>query len=274
MKRSLITDPAGEALAWLLSASENCLDSGSLDALLAAALDGVGGDSSIVLPDGFLLVFPASQALDVWRNIVHVYCLDEYRLRGTRVEGDYLVDIGSYIGVSVLRLASLFPGLPITAVEPNPKAARYLRLNIEGNGLAGRVHVLEAALWTRRGTAVLHVPRDWVNASLDAGYAAALGGSPLEQVKVQTLTLADLLRGGRAALIKMDAEGVEGPVLQNEAGAALEPKRAHTLVVELHERGTALAARRLLEDVGYTCSLHSLSGTIQWVLTCRPASSS
>ena len=270
MKRSLITDPSGEALAWLVSVSEECLG-GSAGVLLDAVLNSANGDLSVTLPDGSLLVFPANQVLDVWRNIIHVYCLDDYRFKSLNPEGAYLVDIGSYIGVSVLRLASMFPGTPIIAVEPNPLSARYLSLNIEANGLANRVKLVRAALWVQRGIATLHVPRDWVNASIDGAYATSLGGHLVETIQVQTLTLGDLLREERAALVKIDIEGAERQVVEREAGRTLEPSRGHTVVIEFHDPIIALEARKLLGKVGYTCSIHSLGGTVQHILACRPA---
>ncbi len=270
MKRSLITDPSDEALAWLVSVSEQCLG-GSMGALLDAALNSINGELSVTLPDGFLLVFPASQVLDVWRNIIHVYCLDEYRLETLNPRGDYIVDVGSYIGVSVLRLASMFPATPIIAVEPNPRSARYLSLNIEVNGLADRVKLVRAALWVQKGLVTLNVPRDWVNASIDRVYAASLGGPLQEAVQVQALTLGDLLREERAALVKIDIEGAERQVVRREAGRTLEPSKVHTVIIEFHEATAAVEAKKLLEGTGYTCRVYSLSGTIQHILVCSPA---
>jgi FkbM family methyltransferase len=64
-------------------------------------------------------------------------------------------DIGAHIGSFATNLASLHPQSRVECFEPSHESARYLRRNIQQNGLADRIAVHEVALADKEGTALL-----------------------------------------------------------------------------------------------------------------------
>jgi len=66
-----------------------------------------------------------------------------------------VLDVGSHIGSFATNVAALHPTAWIECYEPSPESARYLRRNVEQNGLAGRVRVHEYALADAEGSALL-----------------------------------------------------------------------------------------------------------------------
>ena len=83
-------------------------------------------------------------------------CYDlDWVLGGRRDRPLQVLDVGSHVGAFATNLALSGPGVRIECYEPSPESARYLRRNVEQNGLSGRVRVHEAALSDADGEALL-----------------------------------------------------------------------------------------------------------------------
>lgn len=63
------------------------------------------------------------------------------RFCGTVTPGGSIIDLGAGCGIISLVLARIHPDASVVAVENNREMAQFVELNIEGNGLAGRVAV-------------------------------------------------------------------------------------------------------------------------------------
>lgn len=63
------------------------------------------------------------------------------------------LDVGAHVGSFSVNLARLHPDAQVTCYEPSSDSARYLQRNLEANGLADRVRVVQAALAATEGTA-------------------------------------------------------------------------------------------------------------------------
>lgn len=131
--------------------------------------------------------------------------------------GDLAIDVGAHVGDRVRAFRAL--GARVVALEPNPLLARVLRL------LHGRdkgVTIVEAAAGAIEGRAVLRLNRANPSVStLSADFVAqADGAAGWEgqrwdgEADVLVTTLAAIERAhGRAAFVKIDAEGFEPDIL-------------------------------------------------------------
>lgn len=68
-----------------------------------------------------------------------------------------VVDAGAYIGLSSVRLAALFPGARLLAIEPDPGNAALLRRNVAGDP---NIEVVEAGVWDREARLAVVNPHD------------------------------------------------------------------------------------------------------------------
>jgi FkbM family methyltransferase len=175
------------------------------------------------------------------------------RLLDAARDGDTFFDVGANIGTITLPVA--MTGVECLAFEPAPANAARLAENAELNGL-GNVTVIEAAMWSERGTVALRVDGAEGGGRSRVVDAGDRGGEGVVEVPAATL---DLWAGGGAAapdLLKIDVEGGELEVLRG-AGETLGAGRVREVFVETHplgleERGaseTDVAA--LLGELGY-----------------------
>lgn len=154
-------------------------------------------------------------------------------------QGDFVIDIGAHIGTFCVPLAHAQP-VHIVAVEPSRVNARYLRSNVEKNGLSDRVQVIQKAV-----SADLH------QAEFMEGDASTRGtlnaamvrhpGRPADHYVVEVVSLPEIMdmaphpsRGSKIRLLKMDCEGAEYEILR-----AMPPERfaeISDMFLEVHAR--------------------------------------
>ena len=87
------------------------------------------------------------------------YADDCYRLRwllGPLADRPLqVIDVCAHIGSFATHVASLHPRTRVECYEPSPQSARYLRRNLEQNGMSARTRVHELALAGEEGSALL-----------------------------------------------------------------------------------------------------------------------
>jgi FkbM family methyltransferase len=151
---------------------------------------------------------------------------------------DAIVDGGASIGefAALARLAC--PHTPLVCVEPHPASAARLRRR----GFS----VIEAALWSERGTATLTQPTDAVTSCS----LLAAGAAERPAWTVPTVRLDQLPIPGARVLVKLDLQGAEpqalegmGDLWQRCAGLLLE--------VSYGKHGSYESLRALLRDKGF-----------------------
>jgi FkbM family methyltransferase len=121
--------------------------------------------------------------------------------------GDMIIDVGANLGTTVLPLArATGPTGQVIAFEPQPLMAQCLCATLTLNELFN-VRLITAALSNRSGWG--HIPAPVIAAGGNYG-AMALGA---EGMHVPVLRLDDLELPS-CALIKIDVEGFEWPVIQ------------------------------------------------------------
>jgi FkbM family methyltransferase len=136
-----------------------------------------------------------------------------------------LIDLGANIGLTSLWFAHRYGCETVIAVEPSPENARLTRLNLERNKIVAEV--IEAAVGPRDGTAMFQDAGESNLGRLDA----TRGGRAVTMVSMETL-LQRLPPGTEIDLIKMDIEGGEGPLLQDDDLKWLS--RVRSIIAEFH----------------------------------------
>jgi FkbM family methyltransferase len=125
------------------------------------------------------------------------------------------IDIGANIGIYSLVAATSRSSVSVVAFEPDPASADLLRENIRLNSVD--VRVIEAAISSTAGFAVLHVPHG------HSGMASlrSRGLKQVDEVNVRTVAVDELdgaiaVESGSAidVVIKIDVEGHEFEVLK------------------------------------------------------------
>lgn len=118
-----------------------------------------------------------------------------------------VIDVGGHIGTFSCRLAQLHPQAVITAFEPSPTTAHYLRRNVEQNAMSDRVTVREQAVAGSSGYAAFddNGAGSGLNGLKNAGHSTGTA------VKVEAVSFDDVVAGLGAPVdvVKVDCEGGE-----------------------------------------------------------------
>ncbi len=155
---------------------------------------------------------------DLIQRFIYVFGVWEPQLTGwieQRLEpGDTFVDVGANIGYySLLAAQCVGPSGHVVAIEASPSIFGMLNDNIRRNGFAIRVRSINIAASDRSGTV-----------SVFSGPKSNIGRTttvPREDLEVEGTISAEPLRSilaegeiTSARLIKIDVEGLEGPVVR------------------------------------------------------------
>ncbi len=148
-----------------------------------------------------------------WNVLWSCLTEDEYSLKGLKLSGTAL-DIGAHIGGVTIALAFDNPELRVVAVEAVPPNVDLLRENVEMNGLADRVEVINAAAgksglvkWAFEGSGDVGSHNAFVgNALLDLPVVEH------QRTQLPTRSLASLVGDG-VEFVKIDCEGCEWDML-------------------------------------------------------------
>jgi FkbM family methyltransferase len=167
----------------------------------------LGTEIAIWSPDGYLRV-PAEDAM-----LVAVMRASPVLEPGTRRvlmallrPGMTCLEVGAHIGTLTLPAAfAVGPEGVVHAFEPVPRLAALLRHNLETNGVASRVRIIEAAAGETSGIAMLHVGAPYGHSSL-----LALDEGEIARVPVALRRVDEVLPAGtHVDVVKIDAEGAE-----------------------------------------------------------------
>jgi FkbM family methyltransferase len=141
---------------------------------------------------------------------------------------DLFVDVGANIG-SYTILASGNCGAKTLAIEPVPETVEMLTGNVELNRLFERVKIESCALGEHEGVAHMRTDQDCTSHILPEN-----SDQSGEAVPIKTLDL--LLENDDPALIKIDVEGYEFPILKGASRTLAKPT-LKAVIVESNESG-------------------------------------
>lgn len=145
---------------------------------------------------------------------------------------DLFIDVGANAGAYTV-LASGVAGAQTVAFEPIPETCQRLRLNISLNDLDQLVSVYECALGAHTGRLRMSRYADTTNRVIDS---ATTERDSSGETDVCVRDLDSVLADQNPAIIKIDVEGFELPVLQG-ATRTLENPVLKALLVEMNGSG-------------------------------------
>jgi FkbM family methyltransferase len=127
----------------------------------------------------------------------------------------YIVDVGTYVGISLLYFKNLYPNSKIVCFEPNPIAYDLLEENILINDLKN-VDIHNTAIWTQNGLKNLYLDKSNLERfSVGSFNKDCWNGSvPSQKIEVKTEILSKYINKP-VDLLKLDVEGSEQRILSN-----------------------------------------------------------
>lgn len=159
-------------------------------------------------------------------------CLDgdEYGLKERHLTG-LALDVGAFLGTVALALAVDNPGLRVVCVEPVPDNAALIRRNLDANGVADRVFVVEG-LAGHSGTGTIRYGFKGNENELHHAYiGSATVAVPEREHTAKTVpsySLRDIVGEEPVCLMKCDCEGGEWDFLDTDLSGV------QTIVGERH----------------------------------------
>lgn len=179
-------------------------------------------DRRLELRDGTVLFYRTNKAdLDIFRE---VFMFEVYRLPARLRPAGVLVDLGANIGMASVWFARRYDIDRVVAVEPVPANAAILRKNLAANSIPNQI--VQSTVGPRRGE---------VSFSTDQrpgeGHVVENGASDFT---VGMITMDDVLTdvARPVALLKMDIEGGEGPLIHDGSPSWLHD--VQIIAAELH----------------------------------------
>lgn len=147
-------------------------------------------------------------------------------------ENGTLVDIGANVGVFSMSAASARPAAKVFAVEPVRDNFEVCRINLERNGLSGRVKLWQLALGEKRAT--VEIPTgvgtwQFIASAADKSHSAGMKVQPVEQFTLDSFVAEKI--AGPVSMIKCDVEGYELFVLKGALETLRKDKPALLLEI-------------------------------------------
>jgi FkbM family methyltransferase len=197
-----------------------------------------------------LFSIPLNYAYRAISNLRHVLVDCDYFQAPWAIPSsvDVVVDAGAFLGFYTVAVATLTSKGLVHAIEPDPRTAPLLRVNVELNKL-WNARVLPIAICPESGYTKLHLAEYPALSSLVLSHVE-LHDRVVGAVDVKCVKLSSLLEHlGRVDILKLDVEGVERDLLK-EARDSLW--RVKSLVVELHEDVVEVGEiEELVESAGF-----------------------
>jgi FkbM family methyltransferase len=171
----------------------------------------------------------------------------EYRCLDGIETAQLVIDCGANVGYSSAYFLSRFPESHVIALEPEQGNFECLRRNLAP--YAGRVELIQAAVWSHPARLVLESPEFYGGKEWVYRVREACAG---EQAEIEATDLGAVWRkAGRPAIsvLKMDIEGSEAAVFAAPDQSWLEA--VQNLVIELHSEECAEVFTRAIEGQGF-----------------------
>ncbi len=172
--------------------------------------------------------------------------------KATRVN---IIDVGAYIGLSILYFKSRFPNAHIIAFEPNPNVFPLLQENIEYNNIKN-VQLHNIAIGKKSERRKLYIETSGFMAFSTASFRkdAWNGKQKSRPIIVQTEPLSKYI-DKKVDILKIDVEGAEHEILK-ELDESKGFSKIENLLIEYHpsKNGKLQNLEKILRRNGYTIS--------------------
>jgi len=136
----------------------------------------------------------------------------------TEMKEPLIIDVGAYIGLSVLYFKKLYPNSKIVAFEPNPLAFETLKENLFLNNIKN-VELHQAGILNKDGQKVLYIDNTELERYSVASFNKDAWNSEVvsKKVKVKIEKLSKYLNKD-IDMLKLDVEGSEQVILNSIKG--------------------------------------------------------
>jgi FkbM family methyltransferase len=143
-----------------------------------------------------------------------IFTYDSYYFESEK-EQPVILDIGAYIGLSVLYFKQLYPDSRIVAFEPNPIAFEMLKENMFINNIQN-VELLNCAIWTNDGKKEIYIDDTDMNRYSVASFRKNCWNGEVRSRKLEVVTkkLGQYIEGS-IDMLKLDVEGAEQQILKD-----------------------------------------------------------
>jgi FkbM family methyltransferase len=181
-----------------------------------------------------------------------IYNLD---INKDKSESLNIIDVGAYIGLSILYFKSRYPNTHITAFEPNPNIFPLLEENLEYNKIKN-VQLHNIAIGKDTGNRELYIESSGFAAFSTASFRkdAWNGKQKSRPIVVKTEPLSKYITK-KIALLKIDTEGTEYEIIKelDDSGSF---SKIENLLVEYHpsKNSKLQNLEKILKRNGYEIS--------------------
>jgi FkbM family methyltransferase len=175
---------------------------------------------------------------------------------------EYILDLGSNIGVTTLLWSQMYPNAKVFCVEPDEENFSILESNLAQ--FKGRCSAMRAAVCDHDGTIDFFRSSSIFFWSSSTDPAIAKGA--VKKITVPAATMSTIIaRSGfpRIDMVKMDIEGGERSVLPGAKDWPMKPK---FLVAELHDPYRFEHFARDCETAGYQAFHSGPSRKMEWAV--------
>jgi FkbM family methyltransferase len=172
-----------------------------------------------------------SDVIDVWLD-------DDYGLRAADPSLNTILDVGANVGVFSLWAAHHFPSGTVHAYEPNPRVIPHLKMNLSGSA----VQLFPTGLGAKSGAASI----------IDCGESrlASTSLSAEGSIRVEPLALAVSRLGGSVDLMKIDCEGAEWDLFEDQE--SFTKVREIRMEYHLSHQHSVYDLRAKVEQLGFS----------------------
>lgn len=139
-----------------------------------------------------------------------------------------LIDIGSYIGDSVVYASQYQEITEILAIEPHPENVKLIKIALTRNNIK-KVTILPKAVASQSGEMVMYIPRNKSKTSFIKYPDTS------REIQVETITLEQVLRsvGKSNVIVKCDCEGEEYEIFMDVSVKCLS--KCQRYMIEYHD---------------------------------------
>jgi FkbM family methyltransferase len=187
-----------------------------------------------------LIRCPATQTLDYIIEDIFVRRVYPF-LPFLQVRDRAIVDIGAHVGCASVVFRVLYPAATVFAFEPCRETYGFLESNV---ARLGNVRTFNFGLWDRNGTARLY--KGTCSSASNSLGSSVRTTKEYEEVQVRSASAVFAQQDiGQVAILKIDAEGAEVPILRDLASHL---GRIDSLFIEFHSEKDRRAIDALLSD--------------------------
>lgn len=185
-----------------------------------------------------------------------LYDTDKQQLQ--RVNGKAVLDVGAYIGDTLVLFRELFPQSPLYGFEPSSDSFHQMCSLLKDDIASGRVHPLQKGVGAKRSMMSLNHTRAGAGAFslLDVPYPAP------EKEEIEVVTIDDFVAENnlQVGLIKADVEGFEPEVVRGALNT-IKTQKPLLILSTYHTAEEYYELKPYLEslDLGYTFRLRRSS---------------